>query len=152
MKLTVKEIASLLNATYNADPAIIITGIAPLKDAGENDMSFLYRRQYLKDAKNTQAGIIVTKPEMKDQFENAIFVDQPEMAFRKMLTLLESEKIYTGFHKIHPSATIHPDTQISKNVSIGPQTVIDQGVHIGENTQIGAGCYIGVDTQIGNDL
>jgi len=53
--------------------------------------------------------------------------------------------------KIDPTATVHPDAQLSKGVEIGPYTVIGPNVVIGENTKIQAHCLITGWTTIGKD-
>ncbi len=44
--------------------------------------------------------------------------------------------------KIHPTAIIHPEARLEKNVEVGPYTVI------GENVEIGAGSKVGSNVQI----
>ena len=44
--------------------------------------------------------------------------------------------------KIHPSAIVHPDTELGEGVEIGPYTIIGEDVQIGDGTFIGPHCVI----------
>jgi UDP-N-acetylglucosamine acyltransferase len=53
--------------------------------------------------------------------------------------------------KIHPSAVIHKDAQLAKDVVIGPNCVIDSRVSIGAGTVLDANVVIGKDVSIGKN-
>lgn len=50
---------------------------------------------------------------------------------------------------IHPSAVIHADAKLGKNVRVGPCSVIGKNAVIGDNTIIRANCVIEHDAQVG---
>lgn len=52
---------------------------------------------------------------------------------------------------IHPSAIIHPESELGDNVSIGPYTVIGRDVRVGAGTEIAAQVVIEGPTTIGRD-
>jgi len=52
---------------------------------------------------------------------------------------------------IHPTAQIHPDAKLGKNVEVGANTVIGQYVEIGDDTRIGPNCTILGHTTIGRN-
>lgn len=56
-----------------------------------------------------------------------------------------------GGAKIHPTATVHTQAILEKNVEIGPGTVIGPNVRIGEGTKVEAHCLITGWTTIGQD-
>lgn len=53
--------------------------------------------------------------------------------------------------KIHPTAIVHPETQIGPDVEIGPYAVITEGVRIGRGTKIAPYVHIEGETQIGEN-
>jgi UDP-N-acetylglucosamine acyltransferase len=53
--------------------------------------------------------------------------------------------------KIHPTAIVHPEARISKNVEIGPYSIIGEHVEIGEGNIIGNHVTITGHTTIGQD-
>ena len=52
---------------------------------------------------------------------------------------------------IHPTALVHPQATIGKDVSIGPYTVIEAGVTIGDRCVIAGHVHIEGETSIGPD-
>ena len=52
---------------------------------------------------------------------------------------------------IHPTAIVHPQARIGKNVSVGPYSIIGEHVEIGNGTWIGPHVVITGHTQIGLD-
>lgn len=63
-----------------------------------------------------------------------------------MFSLADRE---TGSAKIHPTATVHKNAQLGKNVEIGPYAVIGANVKIGDETRVGAHSVISGWTTIG---
>jgi UDP-N-acetylglucosamine acyltransferase len=51
--------------------------------------------------------------------------------------------------QIHPSAIIHKDAQLAKDVEVGPNCTIASGVIIGTGTKLDANVVIGKDVKIG---
>lgn len=51
--------------------------------------------------------------------------------------------------KIHPTAVVSPDANISEGVEIGPYTIIGLDVNIGKNTIVGPNVVIDAHTDIG---
>ena len=53
--------------------------------------------------------------------------------------------------EIHPTAVVHPEAKLGKNVSIGPNVTVSRGAVIGDNSKLMAGVYIGKFAEIGAD-
>lgn len=80
---------------------------------------------------------------------NYIIVDDPRLAFLRVIELFFAEEIeYT----IHPSAVIHKSAKLGNKVRIGQHVVIDEHVEIGEYSVIGANTVILKNTKIGNHV
>lgn len=52
---------------------------------------------------------------------------------------------------IHPTAIIHPGTELEDEVTVGPYSVIGERVRIGKGTEIGAHVVIEGNTEIGSN-
>ena len=153
-KLTLQQIAELTGATLKGDPSTTIHGVADLKSATSQDLSFLGNPRYLPLLHTTKAcAVLVPLRTEISSDKNYLLVDNPSEAIEKVLTSLHDEEDLklSGFTGIHPSAIIHPTAKLEANVSVGPHAVIDQHVIIEKNTIIGSGCYIGSHTTIGAD-
>ena len=52
---------------------------------------------------------------------------------------------------IHPTAVVHPESDIDASVDIGPNVYIEKNVRIGAGTRLYPGVFIGANTTIGRD-
>jgi UDP-3-O-[3-hydroxymyristoyl] glucosamine N-acyltransferase len=77
-----------------------------------------------------------------------IIVDNPKLAFLRIMNLLYKEKTNYG---IHSTAVINPKAKIHNKTYIGPFTYIGE-CSIGEGTVIHGHCHIYSDTIIGNNV
>lgn len=154
MKISIKEIASLINGNVSGDINIEISNVAKIEEAKQGDLTFLYLPAYDKFFPATQASAIIVKTGFS-KFRNDITyieVDSPEKAFFTIL-----KKFFTPefpLNGIDPSAFIHPTAKLAENVAVGKNVVISYGCIIGadtkvfhntvvsDNVSIGEGCLI----------
>jgi UDP-3-O-[3-hydroxymyristoyl] glucosamine N-acyltransferase len=131
----------------------MIENIAPLKNAGANDVSFFSNHKYLEEYCSSNAGLCIVSAQYADR--------KP-----KGMSLLISENPYATyaiitqmFYPINSDAKsgIADNAYIAKTAKIGDDCVIEQNAYIGENVVIGnncrimAGAYIAKSVQIGDD-
>ncbi len=150
MKFTLKEIARLVGGEVVGDPNIVITGISGITEAKGGDITFLANSKYFPLAKTTEATAIITSREDIEITKPVIKVDDPSMAFTKVVGLAASNGIKHP-QGIHPTAVISSGAHIAKDVAIGAYAVIAEGVEIGQGTIIYGGCYLGAHTKVGRD-
>lgn len=150
---TLQEIAELTSSKLVGNASHRIYSLADLESAQENDASFLANLRYVPAMRQSKAGVIfVDAKTALVEGRNFLINDNPSKAFQILIQLFNpSWNYYSAYKGVHPSAVIHEDTVLGRNVSIGPCAVIDKDVKIGDNTTIGAGCYIGPFCKVGND-
>lgn len=148
-KYRLSELASLIEASLVGDPDHAITGVENLETASSHEAAFLENPRYEKQMEGSGAGVILIHPTIKPlPGKNYLLTHNPSLAFQKLIELFILPAA-TGFEGIHPSAVIHPETEIGEGVTVAPHAVIDRGVKIGPHTAIGAGVFIGAETRIG---
>lgn len=147
------ELAALTNSRLIGNPKHIISGVADLETATDQDASFFSNPRYLQAMKKSKAGVIFVDsltPLLEGR--NYLISDQPSRAFQQFVdTLHPSRQSPSGFNGIHPTAVIHETASLEEGVSVGPYAVVDEGVSIGQGTFIGAGTYVGPGSAIGRD-
>ena len=153
MKLA--QLAQVTGAELVGDPDLEIAGVADLKSATKEEVSFFtstqFGRSFDKALAETDAGAIFIAPDAdRPEGKNLLLIGNPSQAFQKVAELLHPQPA-SAFTGIHPSAVIHPSAQIGEKVTIGPNSVIDQDVVVGPNTTIGAQVFIGAATTIGSE-
>lgn len=157
MKLTLKQINYIVNGKIVGDENIVITGVNSLEDAKENELTFLGNEKYLHFLKDTKAGVIFFPLNMYVQEsqeygnKNLILIDNPQLAFAKILTMLDQERLASIKIGISPKASIAENVTLGKDVTIGHNVVIENNSIIGNNTKILPNTYIGNDVCIGKN-
>ncbi len=151
LNLTAAQIAEIVKGTIIGDAGRQISGLAGIKDAKAEDMSFVGSKKYAEQLTTAQAGIILICKDLADtstENRTLIVCENVDIAFAKMSAMFADEPpaVIPG---IHPGAVIDPSAKLGKNVSIGANAVIEAGAEIGDGAVIDALCYIGHDVKIG---
>ena len=150
--ISAAEIAELVNGEVVGDGSRVITGVAGIRHATENELSFVGSKRYEKQLEAAKAGIILVCKELAKERENQTLIacESVDYAFAKIVNMFAEEPPVWEIG-IHPSAVVSPSAKIGKNVSINANAVVEAGAEIGDNAVIGAGCYIGHDAKVGAD-
>ena len=169
MKITVGQLAALVNGRVEGDANSEITGFAPISEAAHGAVTFLTNPKYshylyesdatavlvnddfVPEGKVKPALIFVkdaytTVSQLLEQFNSGkqekTGVEQPSFIGTAATT---GEGLYLGAF-----AYIGENSKIGKNVKIYPQAYIGDNVTIGDNTIIFAGVKIYSDCEVGN--
>ena len=150
---SLQELATKTNCQLVGDPKHMISGVADLESATQEDASFLTNPRYHGAMLRTHAGVVVIQEGAElPPNKNFLVSTHADAAFQQLIELFRTSRAPTTyFEGCHPTACIHPTAKVGENATIGPHVVIDGGVVIGKNAFIGAGTTIGADVQIGDD-
>lgn len=149
------EIAERVGAELapTADLSRPIHDIAPLSEAGPQDVSFLDNRRYAPELQATAAGACFLRHEFAEKLPkgtDGLFTSQPYHALARALLLFYPDAgqplVYQG-----QEGPIHADAQIEEGASIEPGVVIGPYAKIGSGTVIAAGAVIGYGVRIGRN-
>lgn len=155
---TLGEIAEVIGAELQGDPACKIYSVAPLDKAGEGQISFFVNSRYqlvqssryAKYLPTTHASAVVLAPNYVEQCSaNKLVLEDVHQGYVKLASIFEKKPTLSP--GIHPSVVIGLNCQIADTVTIGPNCVIGQECVIGENTVIEANTVIKDFTQLGKD-
>ncbi|ORE98105.1 UDP-3-O-(3-hydroxymyristoyl)glucosamine N-acyltransferase [Aurantimonas sp. 22II-16-19i] len=162
--LTVGEIAAISGARpgEGTDPAIVLSGLAPLDRARADDLSFFDSPRYAEQLAVTRAGCIVVAPKHLAFLPAGLahlVADSVHHAFaaagRRLFPAALVPASVTRAEGISQSADVDPSAEIEDGVTIEAFAVIGAGVRIGRGTivspgaVISPGCAIGRDCRIG---
>jgi UDP-3-O-[3-hydroxymyristoyl] glucosamine N-acyltransferase len=153
ISMTAAQIAEIVKGEIIGDAARCVTGVAGIKEASAEQLSFVGSRKYEEQLINAKAGIILICADLTkhQKPESTLIVcKNVDLAFATVIAMYADEPpaFVPG---IHPSAVVSPEAKLGANVSINANAVIEAGAEIGDNTVIGAGCYIGHDAKVGAD-
>jgi len=150
MKITLTELATKIGAKLEASDAEIITGIAPLNKANQQQISFFSSSKYRNELSKTQAAAVILTAKDREFCKVAkLVMDNPYLGYAKAAALFNP--IIPKPPGIHPSAYVSPDAILDSSVYIGPQVVIEAGARIGKEVEINPGCVIESNVEIGDN-
>lgn len=153
MKLTVEQIAEILEATIDGKPNEVIHTFCKIEAACEGGIAFLSNPKYENYIYNTKASAVIvnqTFTPTKPISTTLLRVTDAYSAATKLLVLYESarkkEKI-----EISKTAILKEDVCIGTEVSIGDFTIIDENAEIGNHVTIYPQVYVGKNVKIGEN-
>lgn len=154
MNLTLKEIASIVNGKLIGQENCVIVGVSAIQDAMVGFISFLGNKKYTHYLKDTKASAIfvsedINIEEYKDK--NLIVVKDPQLAFSKMLAIIDKQRLDKIKPGVSPKATIDESVVLGTDVTVGHNVVIEDHTVIGDKTKILPNVFIGSDVVIGKN-
>ncbi|MDC9595622.1 UDP-3-O-(3-hydroxymyristoyl)glucosamine N-acyltransferase [Xenorhabdus anantnagensis] len=148
VSIRLADLAQQLNAQLQGDGDIVITGVAPMNSANNEQITFLSDSRYTDKLSACQAAAVVLREaDLLHCKVAALVVDDPYLAYARMAQIMDTTP--KPAQDIHPSAVISSEVVLGKNVAIGANAVIESGVVLGDHAIVGAGCFIGKNARIG---
>ena len=152
MRLTVEEIARIINAEISGDKTLPITDVAAFDTASEDCLTFACDARFLKNLDSTGAGAVIVPPDFSPQpgqtdLPVLLKVKDPKYHFFQILARFYPEKQYPGC--VSESARIGVNTRLGVDVFIGHNTVIGDNVSIADRAVIMPNVFIGDDVTVG---
>jgi UDP-3-O-[3-hydroxymyristoyl] glucosamine N-acyltransferase len=158
--LSVADIVALTGAEpcEGADLSRRLTGIAPVDQAGADDLTFVAETKFADALKSTQAGAVLTTERFTSHASKGVAVlriRKPYDAF-----IIVARRIYSGALRptsvfgtvgVSPGAMVHPSAKLAADVTVDPFAVIGPAAEIGAGTLIGAHAVIGPGVTIGSE-
>jgi UDP-3-O-[3-hydroxymyristoyl] glucosamine N-acyltransferase len=144
----VKDLAAWLEAPWEGDGESELRRVAPVEDAGPEDLSFVTPGPALKLAASSSAGCLLVPPDFANENRRTVIrALNPRAAVARAIAKLHpSVEPQPG---VHPSAVIGPGAILGHGVHIGPLVVLGAGVRVGAGSSIGAGSVVGDYAHIG---
>jgi UDP-3-O-[3-hydroxymyristoyl] glucosamine N-acyltransferase len=145
------ELARELGGVVVGDPAVIVRGVAGIREAQPGDITFLANARYEAHLAATRASaVLVARTWTGRAAIPTLQVDNPYLAFQHAVRVFRPgpERAAPG---VHPTAVVSPEAHVGPEVSIGPHCVVERGARLGARVVLGAGCYVGVDASLGDD-
>lgn len=147
--IKLSEIAKKIDGIILGDDCEI-SGVASIHKAKTGDITFLFSKKYIENAKTSSATAFIVIEDTKIDGKPQIVVNNPALAQSRVLKLFYPGKKIEPF--ISDKATLSKDVVFGKNVTIMDFAYISSGVVIGDNTIIYPFVYIGENVKIGNNV
>jgi UDP-3-O-[3-hydroxymyristoyl] glucosamine N-acyltransferase len=145
--ISLKKINQLIEGELKGDPECKIASVNSLQKAGKNEITFSIKDNI--DVTTLKAGALVVGKQSRLNYPNLIYVEEPYVAFAKLLNLFFPHRRFN--QGIDKNASVSPGAVIGEGVSIGAFSYVGENCEIGENTEIHSGVIIYNDVKIGKD-
>lgn len=144
------ELAIRFGVALRGDPAVRVSRVATLVNAGEGSLSFLANPRYRKQLESTRASAVLVSPGDAEKCPVAALIDpNPYLAYARIAALLHPQpQAKAG---IHPSAVVSAGARVAPSATVGPLAVIEDDVELGERVHIGSGCVVQKGARVGAD-
>ncbi len=151
MTITVREIANFIGGKIFGNETFEIKNVSNIKEAGKDDLSFIYRSDYAHLLETTNATVVLITSSIEKTRNDIIYieVEKPDIAIQKVI--IEYFNYQISFSGIDKSASIHETAKIGKNVTIGKNVVISENCVVGDNSKILHNSVILENVKIGSN-
>jgi UDP-3-O-[3-hydroxymyristoyl] glucosamine N-acyltransferase len=147
---TLAELAKLVRGDVAGDGAVTITGVSGIKEAADGEIVVVADPKYVEYLERTAASAVIRSSEVETTLPS-IVIDNPYLAFVKVMNLYVQSADAAVEPGIHEMALVDPTAELGQNVSIGPFCTIGPGSRIGADTKILFGCFIGTGVSVGEN-
>lgn len=129
-----------------------MAGLAPLTQAGPQELAPLMSARYADQAHASKAGAFLVTEQLSDALPEAdsrprIVVSDGHRALAGLLEWLHPQDPQEP--GIHPTAVLGTGVVLGERVRIGPYVVLDAGVEVGDDVHLGAHTVVGRGARIG---
>jgi UDP-3-O-[3-hydroxymyristoyl] glucosamine N-acyltransferase len=145
--VTLGEIADYVVGRFGGDRDAVVTGVAPLADAREEQLSFLSNPKYASQLESSGAGAVLVPEGHEGESPRWIRVSNPYFQFARVMQRWFNERSVP--EGISPLASIAATAKLGTNVGVGPFVTLAEGVTVGDGTKIFQGVSIEKGSVIG---
>jgi UDP-3-O-[3-hydroxymyristoyl] glucosamine N-acyltransferase len=154
MAFTLEDIVQRFGGTVVGNGSQHVGSLAPLDQAGPDQLAFLANPKYLSQVETTRAGaVLINAGDLAKlasrEGRNFIVTPNPYAYFARVAQTFIDLAAPKAMPGVHPSATIDPSAQIAASAVIGPHVTVEAGAVIGEHVRLDANVVIGRGTRIG---
>ncbi|MCG5529769.1 UDP-3-O-(3-hydroxymyristoyl)glucosamine N-acyltransferase [Halorhodospira halochloris] len=145
---TLQALAEQVGGRVEGDAGKVVRGVASLRTAGEEMVTFYQGGSYRKLLANTAAGaVILAAEDLDDCPVAAIVAEEPRKAFARVAQLLGRQRpqVQPGVDR---TASVSDQAEVDPSARIGPYVVVEEGAWIGPEVELGAGSFIGSGARI----
>ncbi len=130
-----------------------VSGVAPLDEAGPEDISYLTGRAHVKAFRATRAGACFVSDQLADQAPEGLallFTPMPHPAYARTLAAFYPQARRPA--SLLEQAGISADAKVHSSARLEDNVIVEAGAMIGARAMIGAGTIISAYAVIGPDV
>ncbi|NJC24632.1 UDP-3-O-(3-hydroxymyristoyl)glucosamine N-acyltransferase [Neolewinella antarctica] len=154
MNITVAELAKLIGATVEGDPAVTITGPSQIEAGKPGTITFLGNPAYEKHLYDTGASAVLVQQDFvaKQRVDATLLrVENVYLTVSQLLAHFQTSAVATVATGVSEHAIVDGTARLSEHVAVGKLSIVEAGASVGSGTVIHAQVYVGENTIIGEN-
>jgi UDP-3-O-[3-hydroxymyristoyl] glucosamine N-acyltransferase len=157
MAITLHDLTKRFGGDIAGDASHRVSGLAPLDQAGSEQLAFLANQKYLSQVETTRAGAVLISPADLAKLatldgRNFVVTPNPYAYFARVAQLFIDLAVPAAVPGVHPGAFIHASAKVAASAVIGPHVTVEAGAVIGERVKLDAGVTIGRGVKLAEDV
>ncbi len=152
MNVTLSELAKLTGGEVVGDGAVVLTGVAGIREAARGELTFLSNPKYEKFMATTGASAVVVDADHRsaDPRVPLLVAADAYATFARAMDILSPRDAApeTG---VHATAVVAESAVVARNVAIGANAVVMDDARIGEGAVVHPGAYVGRGVSVGRE-
>jgi UDP-3-O-[3-hydroxymyristoyl] glucosamine N-acyltransferase len=152
--ISLHQIIEALGGKFHGAADTLISGLAPIKQAGASQISFVSNIKYEPELANSQAACVIVSPHLEFVAKKrgaCIVTDDPYVYFARLTQFWKRQHASKTLAMIHASAVVDPTAFVDKTAVIGALCVIEANARVGVNTVLKSRVTVGEDCVIGDN-
>lgn len=153
MRITVEQLASIVNGTVDGDAKAYIENYSKIEEATDGCLTFLANPKYTHYIYSTKATAVLVRKDFQPEQElttTLIRVDDPYETLAVLLNMVSSQK--PAKKGIEQPCYIAQGVVIPEGTYIGAFAYIGNNVKVGKNVKIYPQAYVGDNVTLGDDV
>ncbi|MGA6992577.1 MAG: UDP-3-O-(3-hydroxymyristoyl)glucosamine N-acyltransferase [Candidatus Deferrimicrobiaceae bacterium] len=143
------DLAARIGAAVVGGGDVVVSGIAPIEEAGPGQVTFLANPKYIRFAKDSRASAIIAREPVPGAQAAFLVSDNPYYAFACAVeTFHPPARLAPG---ISDRAAVDPSSRLGTDVTVSPFVAIGEGAEVGDRTVLFPGVCVGKGVGIGPD-
>jgi len=145
----VDALAERLGGSLVGDGSVLVSGIAPLGDAGPADLSLYADPRYRLKLQSTKAGALVTRARVAEVAVPQIVLPDPFLALAALVDLFHPRASHSP--GVDERAWVAPSARLAPDVTVYPFAFVSEGADVGARTVLHPGVFLGTGASVGED-
>ena len=151
MKMTVQELAEIVNGRVTGDAGTQIERIANLDQARDGEIAYVENEKLFAAADESKASCLIVKDGLAEKFRDRTLIEvvNPKLAFSLIGAALHPP--VRREPTIHPTAVVADNADIALTAYVGPNVYIGEDTRVGAYTRLEAGVVLGANVNVGDN-
>ena len=151
MKMTVQELAEIVDGRVVGDGDTRIERIADLDNADRDEIAYLENEKLVGLATESKASCLIVKEGLAEKFPGRTLIEvrNPKLAFSLVGAALHPP--VRREPAIHATAVVAETADIALTAYVGPHVCVGEYASVGAYTRLEAGVVLGANVLVGDD-